>query len=132
MVGAGWVLLGERPTTKEGEMMAVWTWGWGKEAMRVSVDACGVAGVVGREGRSRVVPDAGAGVGAVWGVTLGGGLVGGLVGERGEVPDAGGAAGVDVEFGGGGGGGGGEAREDRGDGAVLEDVRGAVFVGWGG
>lgn len=54
MVGAGWVLLGERPTTKEGEMMAVWTWGWGKEAMRVSVDACGVAGVVGREGRSRV------------------------------------------------------------------------------
>lgn len=46
-----------------------------------------------------VVPDAGAGVGAVWGVPLGRGLVGGLVGGRGEVPDAGGAAGVDVEFG---------------------------------
>lgn len=54
MVGAGWVLLGERPTTKEGEMMAVWTWGEGKEVMRVSVAACGVVGEVGRKGRSRV------------------------------------------------------------------------------
>lgn len=70
-------------------------------------------------------------MGAVWRVPLSGGLVGGLVGGRGEVPDAGGAAGVNVEFGGGEGGGG-EAREEGGDGAVLEDVRGAVFVGWGG
>lgn len=53
-------------------------------------------------------------------------------GVGGEVPDAGGAAGVDVEFGGGGGGGVGEAGEEGGDAAVLEDVRGAVFVRWGG